>query len=206
MIDDYAFLADESDKKIFDRMIINFHGLNWDSIAVIQCKPSSFMKTVRKRDQQLFRKATDMAEQIVKTTGWKILTPGQVSRDFISHMAAGFEWKNGIIVAKESFNEDMLPLITELLPKKEAQNAVASYCYYIMKLGEKGSLLIRRITNDPARAMVWLNMLTHEGLLQYRTIPNLEKYNRPHLTMERCIAYPHNSIGGCEVMFEPGNK
>ena len=131
---------------------------------------------------------------------------GQVSRDFISHMATGFEWKNGIIVARENFNEVMLGEITELLPKKDAQNAVVSYCYYIFKLGKQASLLFRRITNEPARAMVWYNMLTHNGIASYRKIQGFEKYNRPHITEERLTRYPHIDIGECDVMLEPGNS
>ena len=206
MIADYTFLADEGEKRIFDKMITNFNGINWDSVAVIQMKSSEFMSNVVKRDQQLFRKATSMAEQIIKTTGWKILSPGQVSRDFISHMATGFEWRNGIIVAKESFDENMLSFITELLPKKDAQNAVVSYCYYIIKLKEKGSLLIRRITNEPARAMVWLNMLTHSGFIQYRTIRGFEKYNQPLITYDRLKQYPHMGASDCDIMLEPGKQ
>ena len=129
---------------------------------------------------------------------------GQVSRDFMSHMATGFEWKNGIILPRESFNETMIGEITELLPKKDAQNAVVSYCYYIFKMGAKNSLLIRRITNEPARAMVWYNMLTHGGVVSYRKIRGFEKYNRPHITEERLTNFPHIDIGECDVMLEPG--
>ena len=78
MIADHAFLAEHEDKKIFDRMIVNFNGLNWDSIAVVQMKPQGFMDNVVKRDQQLFRRATTMAEQVIKTTGYKALTPGKL--------------------------------------------------------------------------------------------------------------------------------
>ena len=78
MIADYAFLAEEGEKRIFDRMISNFCGINWDAVAVIQTKSDEFLSTVVKRDQQLFRKATSMAEQIIKTTGWKILAPGKL--------------------------------------------------------------------------------------------------------------------------------
>ena len=117
-------------------------------------------------------------------------------------MATGFEWKNGIIVAKESFDENMLHVVTELLPKKDAQNAVVSYCYYIFKLKEKSSLLIRRITNEPARAMVWYNMLTHGGFIQYRTIRGFEKYNIPLVTYDRLV---RNQISSeCDTMLEPG--
>ena len=77
MIADHAFLAENEDKKIFDRMICNFHGLNWDSIAIVQMKPQGFMDNVVKRDQQLFRRATNMAEQVIKTTGYKALAPGK---------------------------------------------------------------------------------------------------------------------------------
>ena len=77
MIADHAFLAETEDKKIFDRMITNYHGLNWDSIAVVQTKPEGFMDDVVKRDRQLFQRATNMAEQVIKTTGYKALAPGK---------------------------------------------------------------------------------------------------------------------------------
>ena len=109
-------------------------------------------------------------------------------------------------MAKETFDENMIPLITELLPKKDAQNAIASYCYDVVKLKEKGSLLIRRITNEPARAMVWLNMLTHSGFIQYRTIKGFEKYNQPLVTFDRLKTFPHIGGSDCDIMLEPGKK
>ena len=108
IITDNAFLNEPRDKGIFDLLIKHTHGVNWDSVAVIQTKSEEFFKTLAKKDQQLFRKAVVMAEKYLKNTGYKILTPGNISLDFLSHMATGFEWRNGIIRPIETFNENMM--------------------------------------------------------------------------------------------------
>ena len=200
IIADNAFLADPEDKKIFDRWFKYSVGINWDAVAVMQTKSQDFMKTVVNRDVSVFKKAVSIAEKLVKNFKYMILAPGRISLDFMSHMATGFEWRNGLIRPIENFTADCMHLITPALPKKDPQDAVVSYAFYIVKSGSKSSLLLRRVSNNPARSMVWVNMLSHKSLLQY-SCGEAHKHMVPGPLTEMV----ESNLGDCNLMLEPGN-
>ena len=97
IIMDNAFLAEDAEKKIFDEFLGQTQGIHWDTISVLQTKSQEFIDQLIKKDQQLFQKMCDLLEELISTSEFKILTPGKLSLDFVSHMATHFHWKNGII-------------------------------------------------------------------------------------------------------------
>ena len=97
IIIDNAFLANDDEKAIFDSMFSKTQGVNWDAISVLQTKPQEFIDSLARRDKQLFQRSCDLLEELIATAEFKILTPGKLSLDFISHMATHFHWQNGTI-------------------------------------------------------------------------------------------------------------
>ena len=97
IIMDNAFLAEDDEKVIFDSAFSKMQGVNWDTISVLQTKSPEFIDSLIKKDQQLFQNMCELVENLIATAEFKILTPGKLSLDFVSHMTSHFHWQNGII-------------------------------------------------------------------------------------------------------------
>jgi len=98
-----------------------------------------------------------------------------------------------------------LELITTAFPKLGAQEAVHSFAFYMSKLDVHKSHLMRRVSTNPARSMVWWNMLTHAGLIQHTRHANLEEKRLNKGPLAIATGDVVDDIGQCACMLESGN-
>ena len=195
------FVKDLDQKKIFDKFINNLNAFDWDSVFYIQAKGTEVADKLPKTYNKMFRRAVKMAEEMAQfhTSGYcSILSPGKTSLDFLSFMADGYDWKDGIMVGQEKFTNESIPFITKKLPKRNPFEALASYALYLLEANDAANQLMRMITDRPARLKVLMNLVTHKGSVN-RQKCNHEK-NMPFIDIDK---KEFNDIGDCIDMLNP---
>ena len=154
------------------KTIGQMNAYDWDKVFLVQSKGAEFLESIAKTHSKIFRKAIKLAETLAQLTQFKCLTPGKTSLDFMSHMAEGYTWLNGMMVGTERFSNESLPFISKKLPLRNPYEALTAYAFYILEAGEAANQLMRLITDNPARLRVLLNLVTHKGKNQYVTLTN----------------------------------
>ena len=196
-----TFVKSDDQKKIFDRLISNMNAYDWDAVFLVQYKGVEFVDKLSKPHCKIFRKAIKMVEDLARfhTAGnSSILSPGKTSLDFLSFMADGFDWKDGIMVGQEQFTHESIPYITKKLPKRNPFEALTAYAFYLIEAKDSANQLMRIITDNPSRLKLLMNMVTHKGTVN-RQKCNHEP-NKPFIDVE---AKEFNDIGDCIEMLNP---
>ena len=171
-----VFVRLPEERTDFLKTIDNLNAYDWDSVFLVQSKGPEFLSKIAKTHVKIFRKAIKFLETLAQLTQFKCLSPGKTSLDFMSHMADGYVWRDGIMVATEKFTNESLPFISTKLPLRNPYEALTAYAFYILEAGEAANQLMRVITDNPARLRVLLNMVTHKGMKLYQfLIKRLQK-------------------------------